>query len=56
VNVHAALEGLVDRWQLWRDRRFRARLRRFNRRNRTIYVGKRPDPNCIVHNEPKPRS
>lgn len=51
MNLHAVFEGFVDRWQQWRDRHFRAALRRRNRRNRTIYIADPPDPKCVVHNE-----
>lgn len=51
MNIHAALEGLVDRWQQWRDRAFRNSLRRRLRRDKTRYVGVAPSKDCIVHNE-----
>lgn len=40
----------------WRDRRFRAALRRQNRRNRTLYIDKAPDPKCVVPNMREPNN
>lgn len=55
MNVHAALEGLVDWWQERRDRSFRAALRRRLRSDKIRYINKGPDPRCVVHNDREPR-